>query len=122
MPKILLRSVLLLFGGLIAAQVVEFALTSRRGQQLAHDAGLDDLTSFRGVEMAQKYARALVNVVVGAYVAVQEYLDSRSPGQSGIGWPERVQVSAQILLAIGSIAKTVSDFLEERRKLVFRSV
>jgi hypothetical protein len=121
MPKFMLRSILLLFGGLIAAQIVEYALTSRRGQQLAHEAGLDDLTSFRGVEMAQKYARALVNVIVGAFVAVQEYLDSRSPEQAGLGWPERVQVSAQILLAVGSIAKTVSDFLEERRKLVFRN-
>ena len=117
MPRYLLRSILLLFGGVVAARIVEMALTSSRGQRIAREAGLSELTTYRGVEMAQKYARAIVNVVVGAAVAVLEYLDSRSAERRSLGWPERVQISAQVMLAVGSIAKTASEFLEERKRL-----
>jgi hypothetical protein len=118
MPKYLLRSLLLLFGGFVAAQIVELALTSSKGQQLARQAGVGELTTYRGVELAQKYARAIVNVLVGAGIAVTEYLDSRSPEHRSLGWPERIQVSAQVLLAVSSIAKTASEFIEERRRLL----
>lgn len=118
MFRFLFRAVLILFGGVIAAKLVELFLTSDRGQRLAQEAGLSDLTTYRGVELAQKYARAIVAVIVGALVAIQEAVEARVPGERRAGWPERVQVYAQFLLAAGSVAKTVSDFLEERRQLL----
>lgn len=118
MSRHLLRSVLLLFGGMFAAKLVELALTSSRGQRIARQSGMGELTTFRGVEMAQKYARAIVNVLIGAGIAVADYLESRSPERRLLGWPERVQISAQVLLAFGSIAKTASEFIEERRSLL----
>jgi len=117
MFKFLFRAVLVLFGGAIAAKLVEMFLTSDRGQRFAQDVGFSDLTTYRGVELAMKYARAIAGVIASAIVAVEETIQARSESRRGAGWPERVQVYAQFLLAAGSMAKTVSDFLEERREL-----
>ncbi len=118
MFKFLFRAVLVLFGGAIAAKLVEVFLTSDRGQRLAQDAGLSDLTTYRGVELAQKYTRAIVGVIASALVAIQDVVASRLENNRRAGWPERVQIYAQLLLAAGSMAKTISDFLEERRQVL----
>ncbi len=118
MSKTLLRVLLGLLGGLIAARLVEAFLTSERGQRLAEQAGLGDLTTHRGVELAQKYARAVAGVIGAAVVGIQESLESAARTQRQATWPDRVQVYAQYFLAVGSLAKTVSDFLEERRQML----
>jgi hypothetical protein len=118
MFRFVFRAVLVLFGGAIVAKLVEMFLTSDRGQRFAQDAGLSDLTTYRGVELAQRYSRAIVGVIVGALVAVQETLEARAETARRSDWPERVQMYAQLLLAAGSMAKTVSDFLDERRQLL----
>mgnify|MGYP005843286691 CR=1 FL=1 len=116
MSRLLLRAVLVLFGGVIAAKLVEMFLTSERGQRLVREAGLGDLTTHWGIELAQKYARAIVGVVVSGLVAIQESIGARARDERRVGWPERVQIGAQMLLAAGTVAKTISDFLEERRE------
>ena len=117
MSRLLLNAVLVLFGGMIAAKLVELFLTSEQGERLTKRAGLTDLTTYRGVEMAQKYTRTIVGIVAGAAVAILEIAVARSDAERRPGWPERVQAYAQILLALGSVARAVSDFLGERRRL-----
>ncbi len=118
MLKLLFRAVLVLFGGAIAAKLIELFLTSDRGQRWAQGVGFSDLTTYRGVELAMKYARAIVGVLASALVGVQEAMEARTESVRRPGWPERVQMYAQFLLAAGSMAKTVSDFLEERRRVL----
>ncbi len=116
MSRLVLNAVLVLFGGLVAAKLVELFLTSEQGERLTKRVGLADLTTYRGVEMAQKYTRTIVGIVAGAAVAILEISAARTDERRA-GWPERVQAWAQVLLALGSVARTVSDFLGERRRL-----
>lgn len=115
MGRFAIRALIVLFGGVLAAKLVEMFLMSDRGQAIVMKAGLTDLSSHQGVELAQKYARSAVNVVASTTVGVLESLDARAHGVREPGWPERVQTYAQLLLAAGTLAKTVSDFMEERR-------
>jgi hypothetical protein len=118
MFRLVIRTVVILFGGLVAAKLVELFLVSARGQALVKQGGLDDLTTHQGVQLAQKYARAAVAILTTAAVGVQENLESRALGVRRPGWPERVQTYATLLLAAGSLAKTAADFFEERRKVL----
>lgn len=118
MTRVLFRAVLALLGGIIAAKLIETFLTSERGQRLAARAGLSDLTTHRGVELAQKYARAMVGSVAAAVSGIQEGSQTGPLSGRQPSWPDRVQTIAHYLLAVGALAKTVSDFLEERRQML----
>ena len=118
MARTMLRIVLVVFGGMIASRLVEMYLTSERGRASAATMGLADLTTHRGVELAQKYARSIASTLGGAFVAVQESATSGDDNPRKAGWPERAMTAAQILLGVAALAKLASDFVEERRRLI----
>ena len=118
MFRIVLRAVLVIFGGMIAARLVEMYLTSERGKRSAIQMGFADLTTHQGVEMAQKYARTVASILGGAIVAVQESATASYSNPRKAGWPEKITTLAQVFLAVGTVAKAVSEFVEERRQLM----
>ncbi len=118
MARTMLRVVLVVFGGMIASRLVELYLTSERGRTSVASMGLADLTTHQGVELAQKYARAVASTLGGAFVAIQESATASYDNPRKAGWPERVMTIAQLLLGVAALAKLVSDFIEERRRLM----
>ncbi len=118
MARTMLRIVLVVFGGMIASRVVEMYLTSERGRASVASMGLADLTTHQGVELAQKYARSIASTLGGAFVAIQESATAGYDNPRKAGWPERVMTIAQLMLGVAALAKLVSDFIEERRRLM----
>ncbi len=117
MARTMLRIVLVVFGGMIASRLVEMYLTSERGRASATSMGMADLTTHQGVELAQKYARSIASALGSALVAVQESATASYDNPRKAGWPERVMAIAQLLLGVAALAKLISDFIEERRRL-----
>ncbi len=118
MARTMLRIVLVVFGGMIASRLVEMYLTSERGRASASSMGLADLTTHQGVELAQKYARSIASALGSAFVAIQESATASYDNPRKAGWPERVMTVAQLLLGVAALAKLISDFIEERRRLM----
>ncbi len=118
MARTMLRVVLVVFGGMIASRLVELYLTSERGRTSVASMGLADLTTHQGVALAQKYARSIASTLGGAFVAIQESATASYDNPRKAGWPERVMTIAQLLLGVAALAKLVSDFIEERRRLM----
>ncbi len=118
MARTMLRIVLVVFGGMIASRLVEMYLTSERGRASATSMGMADLTTHQGVELAQKYARSIASALGSALVAVQESATASYDNPRKAGWPERVMAIAQLLLGVAALAKLISDFIEERRRLM----
>jgi hypothetical protein len=118
MARTVLRIVLVVFGGMIASRLVEMYLTSERGRRSVASMGLADLTTHQGVELAQRYARAVASALGGAVVAIQESATASFDNPRKAGWPENVMAVAQFFLAFAALAKIVSDFIEERRRLI----
>lgn len=118
MARTMLRIVFVVFGGMIASRLVEMYLTSERGRSSVASMGMADLTTHQGVELAQKYARSIASTLGGALVAIQESATSSYDNPRKAGWPERVMTVAQLLLGVAALAKLISDFIEERRRLM----
>jgi hypothetical protein len=118
MARTILRIALVVFGGMIASRLVEMYLTSERGRRAVASMGFADLTTHQGVELAQRYARTVASLLGGALVSVQESSTAGNDNPRKAGWPERITTYAQIILTAGTLAKTISDFIEERRRLM----
>jgi len=117
MARTIVRVVIVIFGGMIASRLVEMYLMSERGRRSVTSMGMGDLTTHQGVELAQRYARAVASTVGTALVAVEESMTASYYNPRKAGWPERVMTGAQLFLAVGGLAQIISDFIEERRQL-----
>lgn len=118
MARTFVRIALIIFGGMIASRLVEMFLSSERGRRAATSAGLGDLTTHQGVELSQRYARSIASTLGGVVVGFMENSAAAAENPRRAGWPERIMTGAQIALATATLARTVSDFIEERRRLL----
>jgi hypothetical protein len=118
MVRTIVRVVLVIFGGMIASRLVEMYLTSEQGRRKVASMGMADLTTHQGVELAQRYSRAVAGTLGTALVAVEESVTASYFNPRKAGWPERIMTGAQLILAIGGLAQVISNFIEERRQLL----
>ena len=105
---------------LIIGKVLELFLSSGAGKSVARKAGVGELTTEEGIEMAKKYAAAAGGAVSLATTALTKPVaqaTSPVPNPRNMSYAAIAQDTAELLLATGALVKVVGDFLKDREQL-----
>jgi hypothetical protein len=102
---------------LIIGKVLELFLSSSPGKAVARKAGVAELTTEEGVEMAKKYAAAAGGAVSMAATALTKPASSPLPNPRNMAYSAVAQDTAELLLATGALVKVIGDFLKDREQL-----
>ena len=105
---------------LIIGKVLELFLSSSPGKSVARKAGVAELTTEEGIEMAKKYAAAAGGAVSMAATALTRPVSPATnplPNPRNMAYSAVAQDTAELLLATGALVKVVGDFLKDREQL-----
>jgi hypothetical protein len=110
---------------MVIAKVLEIFLSSGAGKSAARKAGMGELTTDEGVEMAKKYAAAAGGAVSLAATALTKPVSQATnplPNPRNMAYSAVAQDTAELLLATGALVKVVGDFLKDREQLKVRKL
>ena len=105
---------------LIIGKLLELFLSSSPGKSVARKAGVAELTTEEGIDMAKKYAAAAGGAVSMAATALTKPVTQASPplpNPRNMAYSAVAQDTAELLLATGALVKVVGDFLKDREQL-----
>jgi hypothetical protein len=110
---------------LILGKVLQLFLGSPPGRKLVESAGMGELGTEEGVDMATKYASAGAAAVSAAVTALgnkTQLAAGAVPNPKTLMTAAVAQDTAELLLATGALVKVVGDFLKEREELRIRKL
>jgi hypothetical protein len=110
---------------LVIGKVLELFLSSSPGKSVARKAGVAELTTDEGIEMAKRYAAAAGGAVSMAATALTKPVTQASPAlpnPRNMAYSAVAQDTAELLLATGALVKVVGDFLKDREQLKVRKI
>jgi hypothetical protein len=105
---------------LVIGKLLELFLSSGPGRSVAEKAGIGELTTGEGIDLAKKYASAAGAAVATAATAltssVPQPLYPLTSAKTA-SYAAVAQDTAELLIATGALVKVVGDFLKDRERL-----
>lgn len=114
--KTLKRMAIIFIASLVVARLVDVFLRSDVGKRTAKSVGLDSLLTAEGAEAAKRYSKTATGLLVGTALALR----ARRPEKEGRHDSNLVHTAenlAELVLAAGTLAKIVADFLREEQEM-----
>jgi hypothetical protein len=110
---------------LILGKVLQVFLGTGAGRKLVESAGMGELGTEEGIDMATKYASAGAGAVSAALTAIgnkTQLATGAVPNANALMTAAVAQDTAELLLATGALVKVVGDFLKDREELRVRKL
>jgi hypothetical protein len=119
------RLLVILVLPLIIGKVLEVFLSSGPGRKVAEKAGVAELSTAEGVEVAKKYAAAgsaAIGTAATALAGRVQQTPHAVPNPKNLSYAAVAADTAELLLATGALVKVVGDFIRDREELKVKTL